>query len=210
METATDDNRKALAAAIAARDTAGARLVKAKEAGDMAADLLAAALAKRDAARAAVVDAEETAPMRVLEMAASGTLTMDRHLKATKAAEADACDDVEGLRAAVAASRAAIADAERALMYAQTKVDAACKPVLTADIARIIAGVETLKARFDKARAALSFLSASLPPGAALHLRTANALEATPARNLAPPVEWQKAREALTRDANAPLPSALT
>jgi hypothetical protein len=123
------------------------------------------------------------------------------------AAESDAEHDVAALRRALATARAAIAEAEKALMFKQIRVESAAKPILAAEADRFLVETEALKAQFDKMRAALSFLSSSLPAGSPLRLRIDTALECAPARTLTPPAEWQKAREALMRDANAPLPN---
>jgi hypothetical protein len=205
----TDEARAALAAAIAERDAAGNRLEAARGAVERVSDLLAAALVKLEARRAAVIEAEETAPQRILEMASSGSLTLDRHLKQARSDAASAEDDVAGLRSAIATARAAVAEAERSLMLKQIPVDACCKPVLAADLGRILAAAEGLKRKFDETRATLSFLSAALPPGSPLRLRIDDAIECAPARNLEPPAEWLKARADLMRDARAPLPSEI-
>jgi hypothetical protein len=199
--------REELAAAIAARDEAADRLEKAKAAEAQAGDLLMSALVRLEEARAAIVEAHEAAPQRLLEAAASGVLTMDRPLTAALAAEADAEHDVAALRRAVATARAAIAEAEKALMIREIRVDSACKPVLAADLGRVLAAAEGLKRKFDETRATLAFLAGSLPPGSPLRLRIYDALECAPARNLEPPAEWLKARADLMRDAAAPLPA---
>ena len=201
--------KSGLAAAIATRNEAADRLEKAKAAEAQAGDLLMSALVRLEEARAAIVEAHEAAPQRLLEAAASGVLTMDRPLTAAWAAEADAEHDVAALRRAVAAARAAIAEAEKALMLSQIRVDSACKPVLAADLGRILAATEGLKRQFDETRATLAFLAGPLPPGSPLRLKVDDALECAPARNLEPPAEWRKAREALMRDARAPLPSEI-
>jgi hypothetical protein len=202
----TEAARAALAEAIEARDEAGNRLEAAKAAEERVSDLLAASLVKLQAAQAEVVELHESGPQRVLEMASTGVLTMDRPLKAAKAAEADARDDVEEIRRTLTTCKTAIAEAERALMYAQMKVDNAAKPILAAEAVRIITVVEALQAKFNAMRAILSFLSAAIPPGSPLRLKVDDALECAPARNLEPPAEWLKARADLMRDANAPLP----
>jgi hypothetical protein len=203
----TDEARAALAAAIAERDAAGNRLEAARGAVERVSDLLAAALVKQQAAQAEVVELHESAPQRILEMASTGVLTMDRPLKAAKAAETDACEDVEEIRRTLTTCKTAIAEAERALMYAQMKVDNAAKPILAAEAVRVLVEAEALKVKFDKMRATLAFLGGALPAGSPLVLRFDNALEATPARNLAPPPDWVAWRGALLRDAAAPLPA---
>jgi hypothetical protein len=132
------------------------------------------------------------APLRLLEAAETGVLVVDRPLNAALAAESDAEQDVAPSRRAVATFRAAIPEAERALAGAQWRVNEACKPVLAAEAAPLLVEAESLKAEFDKMRAALSFLSSSLPAGSTLRLLIDNALACAPARNLEPPANGAK------------------
>jgi len=201
------DPREQLASAIAARDGAARRLEAAENAVEQTAELLAGALAKLETAKSAVVDAHESAPRRLLEMAATGALSLDRPLNAAQADVAAAENELAAVRSTLVLARATVTEAERAHMFAQLRVDDRCKPILVAEVPRIIAEVEALKAKFDKARATLSFLSEALPPGSPLRLRINDAVEAKPARSLPEPDEWRAAKEALLRDAHAPLPA---
>jgi hypothetical protein len=205
----TNPARAELARAITARDAAVATLEKAVAVEKRAEDLLFEKLAALEEARAAVVEAHGVSPLRLIEAATTGVLVMDRPLEMALTAESDAENDVAASRRVVATSRAAIAEAERALAGLQWRVDERCKPVLAAEAGRIIAGAEALAAKFNDARAVLSFLAASLPAGSPLRLRIDSALACAPARNLQLPEEWRKAHAALLRDAATPLPKDL-
>jgi hypothetical protein len=205
----TDLARAELARAIEARDAAVATLEKAKAAEKRREDILFEKLAELEDARAAVVEAHGESPLRLLEAATTGVLTLDRPLEMALVTESDAEEAVTASRRALSTSRAAIAEAERALAGLQGRVDERCKPVLAAEAGRIIAGAEALAAKFNDARAVLSFLAASLPAGSPLRLRIDSALACAPARNLQLPEEWRKAHAALLRDAATPLPKDL-
>jgi hypothetical protein len=195
--------RAELAAAIAARDEAAAEAETARAAVERISDQLYDAQRRLEEARA---QASEKVSERVAALVTGGdALVVDRD----RFAERDAEDAVAACRAAKDLCKAAVAEAERSLMLKQLRVDACCRPVLSAEIGRILARAEALKAKFDHVRAALAFLSASLPPGSPLRLKVDDAIECAPARNLEPPAEWRKAREALMRDARAPLPSEI-
>ena len=192
--------REELAAAIATRDEAAAEAETARAAVERIDDQLYEAQRRLEEVRA---QAGEKVSERIAALVAGGdALVVDRD----RFAERDAEDAVTACRAARELCKAAIAEAERALMYAQMKVDSAAKPILAAEAVRVLVEAEALKAKFDEARAVLMFLASSLPAGSPSLLRLENALEAKPAMYLPVPDEWKKAREALLRDANAPLP----
>jgi chromosome segregation ATPase len=195
--------REELAAAIEARDEAAAEVETARAAVERISDQLYDAQRRLEEARA---QASEKVSERVAALVAGGAVAVAAR---DRFAERDAEDAVTACRAAKDLCKAAVAEAERSLMLKQLRVDSACKPVLAADIARVLAAAEGLKRKFDETRATLTFLAGSLPPGAPLRLRVDDALECAPARDLEPPAEWRKAREALMRDARAPLPSEI-
>jgi hypothetical protein len=203
MDSVNTTAREELAAAIEARNEAAAEAETARAAVERISDQLYDAQRRLEEARA---QASEKASERVAALVAGGDVAVAAR---DRFAERDAEDAVAACRAAKDLCKAAVAEAERSLMLKQLPVDACCRSVLSAEIGRILARAEALKAQFEKARAALSFLAGSLPPGSPLRLRIDDAIECAPARNLEPPAEWRKAREALMRDARAPLPSEI-
>jgi TATA-binding protein-associated factor Taf7 len=199
MDT-TEEARAALAQAILARDEAAAEAETARAAVERIDDQLYEAQRRLEEVRA---HAGEKASERIAALVAGGdALVVERD----RFAERDAEDAVTACRAARDLCKAAIAEAEKVLMFAQIRVESAAKPILAAEADRLLVEAEALKAKFDDVRAVLLFLSSSLPAGSPLLLRLDNALEAKPARNLPAPAEWRKAHEALMRDAGAPLP----
>jgi hypothetical protein len=134
----TDPARTELAAAIAVRDAAAAMVEKALATEAQASDRHFAKLAARDAAQAAVVEAHGVSPLRLIEAAESGVLTLDRPLEMALTAESEAEDAVAASRRAVATSRAAIAEAQKSLEGAQWRVNEACKPVVAAEAAPLL------------------------------------------------------------------------
>jgi hypothetical protein len=196
------DPRAELAEAIARRNEAAARFEAAESAAYMAGELLAQTLTRLEAARCVAIAAEESQGGRLLAMVSTGALTLDKHLEASRADLAAIESDLAAVRNTLALARATVGEAERAHMFAQLRVNDKCKVILASKIPGVLITAEDLKAEFDKARAVLSFLSASLPPGSPLCLRIDDVLEAKPARNL----EWIGWRAALSSDASAPLP----
>jgi chromosome segregation ATPase len=199
----TEAARAALAAAIEARNEAADEVERSRAAVERVSDQLYEAQRRLEEARA---QASEKVSERVAALVAGGdALVVDRD----RFAERDAEDAITACRAARDLCKSALSDAEASLGYAQMKTESATKPVLAAEVDRFLVETEALKAQFEKARAALSFLAGSLPPGSPLRLRIYDALECAPARNLEPPPEWLKARADLMRDARAPLPSEI-
>jgi hypothetical protein len=213
-EVTIDPVRAALAAAIVQRDAAQRKVDAAKASVERASALVEAAEGRCAAAVAALATRRKEGAQRVLEMATTGAAGMpDVSTREASQADLDAAEGLLAAKDALATCVAHLKDPEADLRHAEWHVERALSPVLAAEADRVLAETERLKDELEGARAVLAFLQSSLEPGSPLQRKVMFALPATPPGErevdlrqhpaLAP---WRDAREALTRDADAPLP----
>jgi hypothetical protein len=128
-------------------------------------------------------------------------------------ADLDAAEGLLAAKDALATCVAHLKDPEIDLRHAEWHVEQALAPVLAGEADRVLAEAERLKGELDGVRAILAFLQSSLEGGSSLQHRVMFALPSPPPGVLAPDYRlhpalaaWRDAREALMRDADAPLP----
>jgi hypothetical protein len=212
---AIDPNRAALAEAIGERDEAERKAEAAKSAVERASALLEAAEARCEETQAALVGRRSEGAQRVLEAATTGAPGMpDVSMREARVADLDAADALEAAKSALASCMATLKNAEGDLRHEQWRVETAVAPVLAASADRVVAEAARLKDELDGVRAILAFLQRSLEAGSPLQHRVMMALPPSPPGVFAPDYRshpalaaWRDAREALLRDAAAPMPN---
>jgi len=212
--------REALAQVIADRDAAEAITHRARDAANRAQGLIAEAEAKLADAQAAVEKAREAQARRAVKAAKSGAAPPpDATARNARLAEADAQDSLEAARAASEACVAALVPHERDLEYAQRLVAKAADDVIRAECgSRLFRETEALQAQLIAARVALRYLLGNnqIPEPENKAANTLLGYRQFPSfyGNIEwadhdrhqTTVAWKEAREALMRDAGAPLP----
>jgi hypothetical protein len=192
--------RAALAVAIVARDEVVNRVDGAKAAVERIENQLFEAKRQLSAVRE---QAGQRVSERVAALVAGGdAAVMDRD----RFAEQEAENTVTACRSARDLCKGALADAENALGWAERKVTSAVGAVMASAVEKLFAEAERLRLELEGKRAALAVLRPMLPDE--LSRRIYMALPDLSLGNPGhPPVAvWQAAAEALSRDADSPLP----
>jgi hypothetical protein len=193
--------RAALKGAIVARN-AVADKVQATKAGVLRIeDQIFEAHRKLREARVAASEAEEE---RVAQIVAGGVATIERNNRTRQAdieAELDACKN------ALTLCRDAVREAESDLWFKEKKVTDAVGAVLAGSASRLIAEEEQLRASLEGRRAILRYLRSALPDAQTREIdRRLPAGFADDAHAAVLP--WRVCVEALSENADAPLPNA--
>jgi hypothetical protein len=203
MKPAADPDRAELAAAIARRSEADGKLVAAR-----------AACAKVEAA---IADAET----RILAAQAAKGRAIDRHavqllrdgvvgVMERPPAEDAAEMELQAAKQALSAGLGIVADYEDDLRRAQRKVEAAVAAVMAGSVIPALEAVEAAGRELEARRAILTHLRSFAGPE--LYFRLEQALPSQPPGSRVDYVShpavgpWRAWREALLRDADAPLP----
>ena len=195
---------------IAERDQIARRLDTARTAAGRVGEALRDARARVEAAKAAAADATDAHAEALL----GGQIALaDRPMRRVRAGERDAEADIAAARGAPAKVEASIGEYEAELRRAERRVENAIAEIMASAIDGVIAKAETSRRELDDEHAVLSFLAHSSPPGNEAAYRASVALPSTPPGAPWPDYQrrpalapWRAAREALLRDADAPLP----
>jgi len=114
----------------------------------------------------------------------------------------------------LSACRASLADCEADLAHTERRVEAAALPVLAGAVDQLLAEAASIREMLEAKLAEIDFVSGLLPPGSAEKRRIALSRPGLPP-GVVPPDRsqhpalgaWVAAREALTRDPDAALPT---
>ncbi len=203
-----EKNRAALAQAILRRDDVLKRLNAMRGAADRASEAVWDAQARLDAARAATAEAKDA---QIESFVTGETALAQRPVREARAAETDVEDDIAVAREAVAKLKTTIEEQERALGYAERRIENAIGGVMAGAVGGLLAEVEALEAALAAKRAVLfGFICPRLPPEAPeyakLNMMALSESFVAPNRNHPALTPWKAAHEALLHDASAALP----
>jgi hypothetical protein len=210
-----DPARAELATAIE-EATAAERIAEAaRSAVALAREMVDTAEARLSTALDDVVQARSAHANRLVAAAQSGKAAApDTALRAARAHEAEARDDADAAKEALATVEAALTDPEAELQRAQKRVATLVKPIMAPATEQLMAEIAQLQEQAGARRAALSFLLSECfpwpPSDESRRLEAFLSAPIYPFDYKAHPalVPWRQAQEALTRDADAALPVA--
>jgi len=201
--------RAALAEAIARRDDIAKRLDAMRRATEAARSAIFDAGARLDAARLAADEAKAAQIERFVT--GGGTALATRPVREAREAVTDIEGDVAVAREAVAKLQASSAEQERALDFAERRVEVAIGMVMGGAIGGLLADVEALEAALAAKRGVLfGFIYPCLSTDAAdypkLNAMTRSKRFVAPDGNHPAVAPWRAAYEMLLHDASAALP----
>jgi hypothetical protein len=213
IETQREDARSALAACILDRNAKAKATELAREALGRAAAQVEEAARQADAVRIALATARDGRAARLREAVEGGAVIEKAvSIREQRFAELDAADEEAAARRVLASCKESAEAAAEAENWAQRKVEAAVTPILTAEIDRVVIETTRLSDEIHRKHEVLIWLRSLLLPGGDERLRI-NALLPPPpppgARSpeYRTPSDWVAAREALSKNADAPFPA---
>ena len=198
VETQRDPRRVALGEAIANHNERSRAFDAAKAAVARANTLVDAAETRHQLAKAGLAAWRTNQVERLHAAAATGEELPQESGRAARAAAEDAADEIESAKSVLVDCMAARTEAEKALQWAVLRLESAVAPVLTSEVASLIAQATSLREEYHEKCAALTWLKDQLLPGGDERER----INAVP-----PPPEWVAAQEALRTNPDAPLPT---
>jgi hypothetical protein len=214
MVVKIDPTRQALASAISEHGERARQAQAARESVARANDLVEQAQAKHEMAKASLSASRNDLVARALAVASSGAAA-GPPISARQARQelADADDALEAAQAALTACRASLGDCEGEVRRAKDRVEAATAPILAGEVDRLLAEATELAVALEAKQAALDFLNLNIPSGSPARQQIALTRPPLPP-GVRPPdrsqhpvsAAWREAREALCKDAGAPLP----
>ena len=228
--------RTTLAEAIERSTDAERIAIAAREAVTRASEMVKAATAQLDDATADVATARERQATNMAAAAKSGAASSpDKSMREARAQEIDASDELDAARAALAACEAALIEPEKTHTNAQQYVESCADAVMATGVAALLVEAEAIQRELGVKRAVLQFLRKDCiepycPASEIINWDEVNAGGVPRSKkNEAPAVSkfldapvfsfydtthpaiepWRAARDALMRDASAPLPGAV-
>jgi hypothetical protein len=205
------DERAALRSAVADAQEARAAVVKAQNAIERAEQLVAENQTKLASATKAVADAQSEDATRLASvLAAGGTSLTARAARQARTDEAEAVDDVEAARSALASLREALVETERDAAAAGRAVDDALRGLMEPIVRALIAEARAHRDSFLRAQVAMTVVAGLRDAWDPLRKEASFVGLASDADGRvmdASRQKWEAALKALRKNADAPLPN---
>jgi hypothetical protein len=208
-----DPLRVALAECILDRDAKGRATELAREAVERSNELVADAERHEEAVKIALSSARDGREARLREAIESGSV-IEKPPSSSQARFAldDAAAELEIARKVLATSTASLGFVLDAQRWAERKVEACVAPILAAEVDRVLVETTRLSDELHGKHEVLIWLRSQLPPGGDERMRI-NSILPPPAppgvreTDYRTPEDWVAAREALSKNADAPFPA---